>query len=123
MLGTLGMSGAWPGACCTAGSSRAGARPSSPEAVVGVQGPFLPLAALARTVQPVGRNHHEDEVGVVVVLLLPKAPQIPTAVIVLTVHPCGREGRNATISRLRQGAWGLLSRRPVTAQEEGRGGP
>lgn len=66
--------------------------PSSPEAVIGVQGPLLPLPALARVVQPVRGDHHEDEVGVVVVLLLLEASEIPTAVIVLTVDTCGRGG-------------------------------
>lgn len=34
--------------------------PGSPEAVIGVQGPLLPLTPLARVVEPVWGNHHED---------------------------------------------------------------
>lgn len=65
--------------------------PSSPEAIIGVQGSLLPYPHLARVVQPVWGNHHKNEVRVVVVLLLLQAPQISTAMIILTVHTCQRK--------------------------------
>lgn len=67
--------------------------PGSPKAVIGVQSPLLPLTTLARVVEPVWGDHHEDQVRVVVVLLLPEASQISTAMVVLTVHTYSREGR------------------------------
>lgn len=55
---------------------------------------------------------------VVVILLLPEAPQVSTAMVVLTVHTCrGKEGDN----RLSEegGMEAAFSSHPLTAQEEG----
>lgn len=78
---------------CTGGQARSAWGPGSPEAIVGVQGPLLPLAPLAWVVEPVRGNHHEDQVRVVVILLLLEAPQVSAAMVILIVHPCRREGR------------------------------
>lgn len=112
----MGLSVAWAEGCPTAdtSSSRPGAGPGSPEAIIGVQRPLLPLTPLARVVQPVRGDHHEDEVRVVVILLLPEAPQVSTAMVVLTVHACrGKEGD----SRLSEegGMEAAFSSHPLTA--------
>lgn len=55
------------------------------EAVICVERPLAPAGG-GVDVQPVGREHHEDEVGVELLLLL-----LPGLVVVVWLHTCGSD--------------------------------
>lgn len=56
------------------------------KAVIGVECPLAPAGG-GVDVQPVGRNHHEDEVRVQLLLLLFRTAQI----IIVSFHACRRK--------------------------------
>lgn len=56
------------------------------EAVICVEGPLAPAGG-GVDVKPVGREHHEDEMGVELLLLLFHAAQI----VIVWFHTCGSE--------------------------------
>lgn len=76
------------------------------EAVISVMCPLAPAGGRLG-VEPVGREHHEDEVGVELLLLLFQTAQVQAALLVVfDFHTC--KGKMVTGSYKEKGADALL---------------